>query len=582
MTVTGPQLARRRLRRARSRAVAAQADAVAARVRRRPRRSRRSARTNSPTCAGRRCSTTSSSPRPTSPGSRRKRGRSSAPAAAGSRSTGRSRQAAAERSPNGRRRRSSRAPRCCASRSASKARRSPAASPSPAAVGRPTCSRPRPKLVGDAGARARRLRRRAAQLPGRGARVARLPRLGRPRRLPRARHGPRQDADDARPPARRRGHRPRARDRAARGRRQLDRGGRALHARAARRRAPRRATAPRADEIAAEVADADVVVTTYGTAVRDVDAIAEVDVGARHPRRGAGDQEPGQRHVAAAAPHPRAHAASRSPVRRSRTGSATSGRSSTSPTPASSAPRPQFIAAALERRRPRRASTAEDAMRALNGILVFRRTKAEPAIAAELPDQIDELDHCAMTPEQIGLYQARARHARHRHRLPEGEKPRKGQILAAITALKQICNHPSAYQRRRPPARRSLGQARPARGDRRRGVRGRRDACWCSRTSREWGLRLAEHLTEAHRHAGRVLPRRPVAHRARPDHRRLPGGRRSGRARAVVEGGRHRAEPHRREPRRALRPLVEPRGRRPGARPRVAHRPDPHRHLSPA
>jgi hypothetical protein len=31
-----------------------------------------------------------------------------------------------------------------------------------------------------------------------------------------------------------------------------------------------------ADEIAAEVAEADVVVTTYGTAVRDIDAISEV------------------------------------------------------------------------------------------------------------------------------------------------------------------------------------------------------------------------------------------------------------------------------------------------------------------
>ena len=47
------------------------------------------------------------------------------------------------------------------------------------------------------------LRRRAAQLSGRSAGVARLPRRRRPRRLPRARHGPRQDADDARPPARR-------------------------------------------------------------------------------------------------------------------------------------------------------------------------------------------------------------------------------------------------------------------------------------------------------------------------------------------------------------------------------------------
>ena len=35
-----------------------------------------------------------------------------------------------------------------------------------------------------------------------------------------------------------------------------------------------------------------------------------------------------------------------------------------------------------------------------------RRTKDEPVIAAELPDRIDEIDHCAMTPEQVGLYQA--------------------------------------------------------------------------------------------------------------------------------------------------------------------------------
>src|SRR5690606_7061011 len=48
----------------------------------------------------------------------------------------------------------------------------------------------------------------------------------------------------------------------------------------------------------------------------------------------------------------------------------------------------------------------EAALKALNGILVFRRTKSEPEVAAELPDRIDELDRCTMTPEQIGLYQA--------------------------------------------------------------------------------------------------------------------------------------------------------------------------------
>jgi SNF2 family DNA or RNA helicase len=92
------------------------------------------------------------------------------------------------------------------------------------------------------------------------------------------------------------------------------------------------------------------------------------------------------------------------------------------------------------------AGEGEAALRALNGILVFRRTKTEPVVAAELPDRIDELDHCTMSAEQIGLYQAvldglvkEAEEAK-----STGER-KQGAILAAITALKQICNHPSAY-----------------------------------------------------------------------------------------------------------------------------------------
>ena len=128
-------------------------------------------------------------------------------------------------------------------------------------------------------------------------------------------------------------------------------------------------------------------------------------------------------------------------------------------------------------------AAAEDALRALNGILVFRRTKLEPEIQAELPDKIDQLDHCAMTAEQIGLYQAVLDRLVLANDLPEGEEPRKGQILAAITALKQICNHPAAYQDDDRAARRSLGQAGAARGDRRRRCSRPASACWCSPTS---------------------------------------------------------------------------------------------------
>ncbi len=91
---------------------------------------------------------------------------------------------------------------------------------------------------------------------------------------------------------------------------------------------------------------------------------------------------------------------------------------------------------------PRRSE--ENALRALNGLLIFRRTKTEPEIAAELPDKVDKLDHCSMTPEQIGLYQAVVNRLLD-NGLSEDSNQRKGQVLAAITALKQICDHPAAY-----------------------------------------------------------------------------------------------------------------------------------------
>lgn len=90
----------------------------------------------------------------------------------------------------------------------------------------------------------------------------------------------------------------------------------------------------------------------------------------------------------------------------------------------------------------------EAALTALNGLLVYRRTKNEPAVAATLPDRIDELDHCIMTEEQIGLYQAVLDDLVHEPDAGEPEpEPRQGAILAAITALKQICNHPAAYKK---------------------------------------------------------------------------------------------------------------------------------------
>ena len=97
--------------------------------------------------------------------------------------------------------------------------------------------------------------------------------------------------------------------------------------------------------------------------------------------------------------------------------------------------------------RPRRGpGKGEGVLAALNGLLVFRRTKSEPVIAAELPDRIDEVDHCTMTREQIGLYQAVLDQLVVDTADSDNTPHKKGAVLAAITALKQICNHPVNYR----------------------------------------------------------------------------------------------------------------------------------------
>jgi hypothetical protein len=194
--------------------------------------------------------------------------------------------------------------------------------------------------------------------------------------------------------------------------------------------------ARRADaaEFEAEIARADVVITTYGTAVRDIDVLA-----GRTWSRLVLDE-------AQAIKNPTNESAQQLRRIPARSRIALTGTPIENglgdlwaildfTNPGLVGPRATFVS--------QLAGEGEAALKALNGILVFRRTKAEPAVAAELPDRIDELDHCSMTTEQIGLYQAVL------DRLivssADGADQRKGAVLAAITALKQICNHPANY-----------------------------------------------------------------------------------------------------------------------------------------
>jgi len=190
-----------------------------------------------------------------------------------------------------------------------------------------------------------------------------------------------------------------------------------------------------AEEFGRQMATADIVITTYATAVRDVDMLAAttwrtmVLDEAQAIKNPASDTAQQLRRIAART----RLALTGTPIEN---GVADLWAILDFTNPGLVGPRPAFVA--------QLSGDSESALRALNGILLFRRTKTEPEVAKQLPDKIDELDHCTMTPEQIGLYQAVLDDLLRNVTNELGEK-KEGAILAAITALKQICNHPAAY-----------------------------------------------------------------------------------------------------------------------------------------
>src|SRR3954470_13564293 len=101
-----------------------------------------------------------------------------------------------------------------------------------------------------------------------------------------------------------------------------------------------------------------------------------------------------------------------------------------------------------------------------------------------------------MTREQIGLYQAVLDSLVANAAAAEaGGEPKRGAVLAAITALKQICNHPAAYQADDVPlAGRSGKLARLEEIVESVFAAGERILVFTHFA--EWGKRLADHLSE--------------------------------------------------------------------------------------
>ncbi len=77
---------------------------------------------------------------------------------------------------------------------------------------------------------------------------------------------------------------------------------------------------------------------------------------------------------------------------------------------------------------------------------LLRRRKSDPGIAPELPAKTETDQVIGLTREQVVLYESLVRESMDRIERAD-EDTRRGLVLALLTGLKQICNHPAHYLR---------------------------------------------------------------------------------------------------------------------------------------
>jgi non-specific serine/threonine protein kinase len=85
---------------------------------------------------------------------------------------------------------------------------------------------------------------------------------------------------------------------------------------------------------------------------------------------------------------------------------------------------------------------AADRLRTLTRPFVLRRVKTDRAIIADLPDKLEMEVVCSLTREQAAIYKAVVDDMLDKVEQSEGIE-RRGLVLATMTKLKQVCDHPA-------------------------------------------------------------------------------------------------------------------------------------------
>ncbi|WP_336205471.1 SNF2-related protein [Nonomuraea sp. LPB2021202275-12-8] len=105
-------------------------------------------------------------------------------------------------------------------------------------------------------------------------------------------------------------------------------------------------------------------------------------------------------------------------------------------------PRARFRTRFQEPIEARQDEQAAHALRRATGPFVLRRLKTDTSIISDLPEKLEVKEWCTLTPEQASLYQAVVDDMLAKIDDSEGIE-RRGLVLSAMARLKQVCNHPA-------------------------------------------------------------------------------------------------------------------------------------------
>lgn len=93
---------------------------------------------------------------------------------------------------------------------------------------------------------------------------------------------------------------------------------------------------------------------------------------------------------------------------------------------------------------------AAERLRAITRPYILRRVKTDPTIIDDLPEKIEIKQYCRLTTEQASLYRSIVDDMLEKIENTTGIE-RRGNVLAAMAKLKQVCNHPAQLLHDRSP-----------------------------------------------------------------------------------------------------------------------------------